>query len=205
MVWCVSNLSSSTSESSGVFDSFSIVGACLSPFYCFHLLFCSYHPGHLAKQHWIISERTCRQSSVIFTRCFYGATSFPCSPSMMRRKLNLRKVRLGRPQHILRLKSNRASLPHIVETAVRRRFRSLGWTEAPTHRCQHVRGPELIRRGRCQCRRSCKSKGECGTCGGLYARNNGVDTCQLHQADIREGPVAAHNANIDAEMGPSKP
>ena len=54
---------------------------------------------------------------------------------------NLRKVRIS-PQHILRrLTEPSTALSYRRDGVIRRYFRSQGTTEAPAHRCWHIRGP----------------------------------------------------------------
>jgi len=55
---------------------------------------------------------------------------------------NLRKVRIGWPQCILDLLIKpSAAFSYRRDGTIRRYFRSQGSTEAPAHRCWHVRGP----------------------------------------------------------------
>ena len=104
---------------------------------------------------------------------------------------NLRKVRIVLNQPILhRLTKPSAALSYRRDRAIRGNFWSQGSTQAPAHRCWHVRGAWQVGRGRC--RRSCTSKGDGRACGSYCASSDGADTCRLHRADIREGHVATH-------------
>lgn len=101
-------------------------------------------PESSHKRRWITSARACRPSSTILTRCFCGATSFPCNSLTMPRIPTCERFvttpsLFSNPSPHCLIKES-VALSYRRNGAICRYFRSQGPAKTPAHRCWHVRG-----------------------------------------------------------------